>query len=242
MPSAPLRAGDLAAALDWWRDAGVDLDFADAPRSWLAKPEPAVTAVPEPARTPARGEPEPVTALPTDLPATLEQFRDWWLTEPALDGGIVERRVPPRGPQGAPLMVLVAHPESQDAERLLSGPQGALLDTILGALGLAGDAVYLASCLPRHMPLPDWAALRAAGLGQIVAQHIALAAPQRLLVLDTNISSLLGHDPTKSDKPFTQFNHAGAMWPTLTAPGLDILGARPRGKARLWRDLLDWTG
>ena len=40
-------AGQLAAAQDWWREAGVDSDFADAPRNWLEKPaEPARQAEP----------------------------------------------------------------------------------------------------------------------------------------------------------------------------------------------------
>ncbi len=245
MPSALLQAGDLAAALDWWRGAGVDLHFDDAPRSWLAPPEPVVTAAPQaaaPRTPPPPPEPERIAARSAPLPDTLDQFREWWLAEPALDGGIVDRRVPPRGPAGAALMALVPYPESQDGERLLAGPQGQLLDAILTALGIDPAAAYVASCLPRHMPLPDWAALGRAGLGEVVAHHIALAAPQRLLLLDPNISSLLGHDPAKTGNPFTQFNHGSAMCPTLTAPGLDILMARPRGKARLWQALLDWTG
>lgn len=244
-PSAPLQAGDLAAALDWWRGAGVDLHFEEAPHSWLAAPEPVATASPQPAapRTlEPPPEPELITARSAPLPDTWNQFREWWLVEPALDNGIVDRRVPPRGPAGAVLMVLVPYPESQDGDRLLSGSQGQLLDAMLTALGFDPAEVYVASCLPRHMPLPDWGALKRAGLGEIAAHHIALAQPQRLLLLDPNISSLLGHDPAKSGDPFTQFNHGGAMWPTLTAPGLDILMARPRSKARLWQALLDWTG
>ena len=33
---APL-AEQLAAARDWWRDAGVDQDFANEPHNWLAQ-------------------------------------------------------------------------------------------------------------------------------------------------------------------------------------------------------------
>ena len=227
MPSATLQAGDLAAALDWWRDAGVDLHYDDAPRSWLAKDEPVATAAPVQHAPPPPPEPARIMAKNADLPATLDLFREWWLTDPALDGAAVERRVPPRGPAHAPLMVLVTEPESQDRERLLSGPQGMLLDAMLTALGIAPDSTYVASCLPRHMPLPDWAALQAAGLGEVVAHHVALAAPQRLLVLGNNISSLLGHDPAKTDNSFTHFNHGGAMWRPRTA-------TMPARSSRTW--------
>ena len=241
-PLPALRASDLAAALGWWREAGVDCEFSDEPRDWLAASAPAVTAAP------AAPPPIPVPAAPrigggaSALPATLEQFAAWWLSEPSLDSGMVDRRIAPRGPAGAALMVLVGDPESDDTERLLSGPQGRMLDAVLGALGIAADQAYVAACLPRHMPLPDWSALADAGLGEVVRRHVALAAPQRLLVLGNNISSLLGHDPAKNDEPFRDFNHEGTICPVLVASGLDALLVRPKAKAALWRALLDWTG
>ena len=237
--------GDLAAAIGWWRDAGVDLHFTDEPRDWLERPDAAAKSGPAPVAAPPpppEPEPERIGGDPAELPATLPEFTTWWLTEPSLDHGMTERRVPPRGPANAPLMVLVEQPDSHHEAELLSGPQGQVLNAILGALGMDPAQVYVAACLPRHTPLPDWPALAAAGLGQVLAHHIALAAPQRLLLLGSNISSLLGHDPAKSADPLTHFNHGGAIWSALTAPGLDILGARPRGKARLWQALLDWTG
>ena len=39
MPRDHTLGESLAAALDWWREAGVDGDFADEPRNWLEKPE-----------------------------------------------------------------------------------------------------------------------------------------------------------------------------------------------------------
>lgn len=240
-----IDAGDLAAALAWWRTAGVDYDFAAESRSWLAAPEaeaPPAQAQPR-FEPPAPPPPPPVERIggPADaLPDNLAAFTAWWLAEPSLDGGQVARRVPPRGSAGAALMVLVDHPEEADADRLLSGPQGRLLDAILAALGIAPDQAYVASALPRHMPLPDWPGLAEAGLGDIVRRHVVLAAPQRLLVLGSHISSLVGHDPTKSAEPLREFHHDSGNIPVLVAPGLATLMARPRGKARLWQDLLDW--
>ena len=45
--STPLSdlASDYAAALDWWREAGVDSDYVDEPQAWLR--EPATAAEPD---------------------------------------------------------------------------------------------------------------------------------------------------------------------------------------------------
>lgn len=236
----------LAAVLDWWREAGVDHAFGDEPRAWLAEeqaPEAetprAVTA--QPAFAPPPPPPAERIAGVDALPATLAEFHAWWLTEPSLDSGQVANRVPPRGAQGAALMVLVDHPEAEDGEQLLSGPQGRLLNAMLAAMGLGPDAAYVASCLPRHMPLPDWAALDAAGLGQAVRHHVALARPERLLVFGRHILPLLGHDPTKTAEPLRRFNHEGRTIPLLSVAGLAVLATKPRGKAALWQAWLDWT-
>ena len=114
---------------------------------------------------------------------------------------------------------------------------------ILAALGIAADAAYVASAMPRHMPMPDWAALGEAGLGEIALHHVALAAPQRLIVFGSHVSSLLGHDPANSSGFLHNIQHEGAKLPILAAPGLDTLLRRPRGKARLWQALtrVDWN-
>ncbi len=242
-------AAALAAVLDWWREAGVDHAFSDDPRTWLAEPAASEPEQPgRPAAQPAQARPAPpgpaverLAGLDA-LPASLEQFQQWWLTEPSLDGGHIAGRVPPRGIEGAALMVLVDHPEAEDAQVLLAGPQGRLLQAMFTAMGIGPDSAYIAACLPRHMPLPDWAGLDAAGLGQVVRHHIALARPQRLLVFGRHISPLLGHDPTKTAEPLRQFNHESVSIPLLIAPGLANLAGRPRSKAGLWQAWLDWTG
>lgn len=251
----PDIAAEIAGALEWWRDAGVDCDFTDDPADWLAKaatPEPETT-VPQPSAQPSAqpAETAPPRALiggpPEDWPCDLAAFQAWWLTEPSLDHGDVSRRVPPRGAAGAELMVLVADPEEGEREILRANPQsksplGKLLAGIIAALGLDDAQVYVASALPRPTPLPDWRQLAADGLGAVVAHHVALAAPKRLLVFGSGVSSLLGHDPANKPELLLGFNHDGRSLPLLAAMDLAALLARPRAKAGLWQRLLDWTG
>lgn len=239
----PPGVDDMTAALAWWREAGLDHAYADAARSWLKPAAPAVAESTAPAPAAEAPPPPPRERLggdPAQWPRDLAGFSAWWLAEPSLDGGQIAGRVAPRGVAGAEVMVLVAYPEADDVHRLLSGPQGRLLDAILAAMGWGGEHAYIAAALPRHMPLPDWQALGDAGLGEVLAHHIALAAPRRLLVFGNHVSSLLGHDPAKNTGFLPNLHHEGPSVPALVAPGLEMLAARPRGKARLWQALLDW--
>ncbi|HXD01873.1 MAG TPA: hypothetical protein VN627_01070 [Novosphingobium sp.] len=244
-----LRAGDIAGALDWWREAGVDLDFADEAHGWLAAPAPPdappgpppgyfapVGKTPEPVAEPARigGA---AAGLPQDLPA----FRQWWLEEPALDDGLVRGRVPPRGEAGAALMIVVGQPDSEDGEELLSGTQGRLLNAMLAAMGIGARDIYLASALPRTMPVPDWPNLAHRGLGAVLRHHIGLVGPKRLVVFGEGVLSLLGHDPAQNAQNSSEFYHEGKTIALLGARDLTLL-ARPAWKARFWREWLDWTG
>ncbi|HUQ12689.1 MAG TPA: hypothetical protein VM055_00240, partial [Novosphingobium sp.] len=112
----------LAASQAWWREAGVDMAFADAPRNWLETARKPATAI-EPA-APVQAEvafPPPIARIGGDRarwPNDLAQFADWWLTEPSLDPAGLALRVPPAGPKQAPLMVLVAQPEAGDRDTL----------------------------------------------------------------------------------------------------------------------------
>ncbi len=245
---AGLAPGDIAAALDWWREAGVDCDFADEPRRWLEPAAGPDGPGPEPLRLAPAEPAEPVAvAVPLGGDAALwprehGAFIEWWLSEPALDDGQVRDRLAPRGRPGARLMILVPQPEAGDSEVLLAGPEGRLIAAFLGAAGIAEDDTYLAAALPRHTPLVDWSALAGRGAGALLAHHIALAAPERLIVLGTSILPLLGHDPTHNGDILRTFNHEGRSVPVLAAREPGALLARPAWKAAFWRNWLDWTG
>lgn len=232
-------AADYAAALDWWRDAGVDCDYVDEPHAWLRPPE--VEAEPDPAPPPrtlprqsatpaldralAREPGAPIGGDRTRWPQTLEAFRAFWLTEPSLDDGALRDRVAPLGEVGAELMVLVGMPEEGDREALLSGPQGELLRRIFRAMGLAECATYLASALPRETPEPDWETLGPRGIADLTRHHVSLVNPKRVIVFGGKLATSLGD--------------LGV--PTLPAAKLENVGHSPAQKRRFWHNWLEFS-
>lgn len=234
-------AGHYAAAIDWWREAGVDQDFGNDPTCWLAEPD-AAPAAPTPA-TPQKRTPANVAPAAPSLggdranwPASLADFAGWWLAEPSL--APAGTRVPPRGAAGADLLVLVPMPEAGDTGQLLSGAQGTLVANMLRAMGIAPEAAYIASALPRHMPLADWPGLQTDGLGEVVAHHIDLVAPRRLLVLGNDILPLLGLEKRQGvrDLPLN-----GKAIQLLASYAPDHLLENAKARAALWRRWLEWT-
>ena len=241
MPDTPFPtlADDYAAALDWWREAGVDLDYADEPTAWLREPEvaaepepsPPQRTVPRPSAAPAleralaREPGAPIGGDPARWPADLAGFRDFWLTEPSLDPGSLAERVASVGEQGAALMVLAGQPDEGDREALFSGDQGTLLTRIFRAMGIAESETYLAAALPRCTPLPDWEDLAVRGLGALTRHHIALAAPRRLITFGKAPSMLA----------------ADSGVPMLVAPPLETLARSAAHKRRFWNAWLEWS-
>ena len=244
----PDWAAQIAAAQAWWREAGVDLTYADVATDWLAGAraavvEPAAPHAPAPAES-RSDAPPPAPRIGGDRahwPTSLDAFGGWWLTEPTLDPAPAALRVLPAGPPGAPLMVLVPMPEAGDEAALLAGRQGRLLDAILAEFGYRRDEIYLASVLPRPVAAPDWSALAGAGLSEVLAHHITLAAPQRLILFGRDVSSLLGHDPAQVAQSSLAFNHEGMSVPLAFAPALEALLERPALKRGLWARWLDWS-
>lgn len=239
--SAPADlATAITAALDWWRDAGVDCDFLDAPQDWLVDPSRKAPAKPAAAAPVVEAGPAPLAGGPAAWPTTLEDFAPWWAAEPDLAPADLPRPVP-QGPRGAPLMVVVPMPEAGDHDRLLSGPAGKLLDAMLGAIGLDRTRIYLASALPARIGAPDWAALHTRGHGALLAHHVTLAAPERVILFGQNsISALLGHAPTNTPPDLRLINHDGASIAALAAYDLEAILARPGFKGGVWARMLDF--
>lgn len=253
-PDLPLAA-EIEAALAWWRAAGVDCDFGDDATAWLsdtADPgpgEPGAAAGAEralalsarPSGTTGQAPEAVPNVLGESPPMTLSAFREFWLTAPGLDPVGPRGRVPPRGGASPELMVLVSDPEQGDDARLLSGPQGALLTNILAAIGLAPEQVYIASALPRHTPMADLAAAAQAGLGQVLAHHVALVAPKRVVAFGGNILPLLQHGAPDNENSLREINQKGSSNFVLVSEGLDAMLAMPRIKTRFWRRWNEWS-
>ena len=242
----------LEAALSWWREAGVDCAFVDVPQDWLTAENPAParkaaanrpeTNTPAPGRTTSPApEAAPIAADHTQWPASLDAFAPWWLSEPTLaPRGLT--RVAPSGPANAALMVLVPMPAEDDGEILLSGKTGKLLDAMLAAFGIDSAQVYRASALPARIALPDWAAMAEGGLGAVLAHHIALVSPHRLLVFGrTDISTLMGHDSAHNALHLRPLNHESGIITADFEYDLETFFAKPGLKAGLWKRWLDWS-
>lgn len=232
----------LAATLDWWREAGVDCVFTDQPQPLLAAPDAA------PAQKAVRRAAVPVVEAtlgpplfpaPSDCPQELAAFAAFWADPRTALPGIPERRIGPRISAGASLLVLVATPEAEDETRLLQGREGQLIDGLLRALGIAPDTAAIISALPAYQPLPDWAALAEQGLAPLVLHHITLARPERVLLLGSPLLTLFGLDPREAQGPFVLSTPSGDI-PALATYSPDRLLGHSRERARLWQRLLDW--
>ena len=234
--AAPSLADHYAAAIDWWRGAGVDCDFVDEAENWLAEPEQAAPVQSPEAPAAAVEVPHEPAIRQADLPDDLAQFRVWW-TDPAspLPAG-PGPRVAPRGEAGAALMLLSTMPEESDADTLFGGVHGALLANICRALGVVPDDAYFASALPCHLPHPDWDSARAEGLGSALSHHVALARPQKVILFGNDLPPLLGADEGAPEA----FRAIGDL-PVLTTFAPDKLLGHARQRARLWHRLLEWT-
>lgn len=249
-PATPSLKSQLGAALDWWREAGVDFCFEDEPKVWLQPEESAgekartATAPIAPAKRaiPQEPPPPPIGGDSANWPQDLAQFRQWWLTEPSLDPtGMLSGRVASRGDAGAALTILVPMPEAEDGERLLSGREGALIAGMTAAMGLSEQHICLAACLPRHMVEPDWEELARRGLGEVVRHHLSLIGTTRLLVLGRSILPLLGHASAQRPAAIKETSIQGKALPTLIAFAPARLLSSGRQRASLWRRWLDWT-
>ncbi len=248
---------DLRAAFDWWRDAGVDLEFADDVTDWFddedqddsqnSDVQPGPSDKQTRALRPLQKEDMPVAAVKQiDLlgespPTTLEAFHTFWLEAPGLDVIGPRGRIAPRGSAGAELMILVVDPEEADRDRLLSGPQGRLLERILAAMGFTEDQVYVAAALPSHTPMADTQAIASSGMQHVLLHHIKLAAPKRIVALGANILPLLGNDRAQDIMSLREIHHDDASTPLMVSEGLDSMMSMPRLKARFWRRWMEWS-
>ncbi len=241
-------AVEIGGLLDWWTLAGVDCDYADDATAWLAPAKAADRQ--EQQATKARRTPPRSPAVPSNKklggnqetwPETLEAFHGWWTAKGTLDDAGSYPILPPLGGAHPQLMVLVPEPEEGDTASLLSGPQGRLIRNILAAMGIDGDQRYIAAALRRHTPMPDWDALKIAGLGAILTHHIAVVRPKRILALGRCIPPLLGHDMAQGSATTFQHLAGDKAIPAMCAGSLSELLRSATRRQRFWAQWLEWT-
>lgn len=224
------------SALDWWRAAGVDVLVEAAPRDWLAPLPTAATPAAAPLR-PAPAPP-PTPAPEVKLPDTLEAFLAWRPGPAAPEAGWGPL-LPPQGAR-ARLMVLIECPEREDVSRLLEGAPGALFDRMLAAIGQSRDTIHLAAIAWARPPSGRLPPESSAKLTALARHHVALAAPERLLLLGNAASrALLGADVLPSRGRLQPLNHKIAEEPASAVASFPprLLLERPAIKAQAWRDL-----
>ena len=223
--------GTLASALEWWRDAGVDMLVEDDPREWLTRAAPPVESVTSGA----------VVAAPVveQLPDTLSAFVEWRLSDAAPEAGWMSSRFAPTGPADAEWVLLTDMPEPDDRERLLDGAPGRLLDRMLAAIGLSRESVYVLSLavarpMTGRIP-PD----QEARLIELARHHLSLLKPKKLLLLGQAASRVTaetnGAGGADSIHDINQFE-AKTMVVATFHPR--FLLERPVAKSEAWKHLL----
>lgn len=234
----------FAAAMAWWRDAGLTSALDDDPHVWLAPDEPAKTpgaSAPRQIKPVMPAVAPAIAEEPTPLPDNLKAFQAWWMTARELDGGRCVGRVPPRGVASPDVMIIACEPEAEDRERLLSGPEGRMIASFLKAGGISDDQVYVASALPCHSPGTEWSAISQGAIAAALRHHVALVAPKRIIAIGGVILPLLGHGSPQAAAVSLSFNHQDATIPLLGLRRIPAPQAQARWKALVWRAWLDWT-
>ena len=225
-----------ASALEWWRDAGVDMLVDEGARDWTAAPP----APPAPAarRATAQAVASPLAA---PLPATLSDFTAWRHGADAPEAAWPGTSIPATGNPAADIMIIADLPDREDGDAgvLLSGAAGRLFDRMLAAIGRDRASVYLVPMCSVRPMAGRIAPEIEARLVEIARHHVALVAPKRVLLFGNAPSrALTGADVARARGSLHTVNLDGGVSVEAVAsfhPRLLI--ERPAEKARAWKDL-----
>jgi uracil-DNA glycosylase family 4 len=217
------EAGEL---LQWWLESGVDTLVDDAPRQWLAAPSSA----------PVKAQPQVAVTGPAPIPADFAAFRTW-LAEtsdlPLSRPGA--RRILPQGATGAEVMLLADVPGAEDGDRPIGGASWELVVRMLAAIGFSPDQAYLASLSCMAAPGARLSAEDMKRCAELARQHVALAAPKRLILFGDGPSRALLAAPVAATRGKI---HKVEGVRTITSFAPSLLVKRPTNKSLAWRDLL----
>jgi DNA polymerase len=218
------------SALDWWAEAGVDTLVDDSPRDWLA---PASAEPPIAAPTGAR------VAAPAAMPATLDAFRAFLLSDGAIPGP-ANRRIDAVGDAASGVAIVIDMPEAEDSASgtLLSGEVGALFERMLGAIKLGREQVYL---IPFSPARPTSGRLSPADIKKLtpfLTHHLSLAAPKKLLLLgDAPVQALLQRPAATARETVHQVALGAIEVPAVASIHPRLVHAKREWRPLAWADL-----
>ena len=216
---------EAISALRWWLEMGVDVATRDLPRNWFER---------SPEQAPMPEKKAPAIETPPD---SLEAFQAW--LSASADAPLHSprsRAVLPQGAEDAEVMVLCEPPTRDELAdgRPIGGEAAALMERMLAAIGMAGQA-YSANLACFHSPAARLSAGEMEKCASAARRHVALARPKRLLLLgDSPCRALLG-------KPLLEARgHVHKIEGVRTVATFHPrqLLKRPSDKALAWKDLL----
>lgn len=220
------QKSEAVALLRWWIESGVDVAVSEEARDWRKQSPPPAT------QTLAQSVVRESESIPSDFAAFrgwIEQSSDLPLAAPGA------RRVLPRGEAGAEIMLMTDVASTEDDGEPIGGEAWQLASRMLAAIGFTAEQAYLANLSCFSSP---GASLSGADLDrcvEIARQHIALAAPKRLILFGDGPSrAFLGGPVTQRRGKIHKVE--GARTIATFAPRW--LLQRPADKALAWRDLL----
>jgi len=262
---ALLRAAQELAALEWQIELGATEAIGDEPvdrfdpppaevpaelpeevavaapvASELAQPKPEERAAP----TKPRNQPDPGIVTAQNLAAGAATLDDLRAALMHFDGCELKKGARSTifgdGDPAAPLMIIGEPPErEEDLEgRPFTGQNGALLERMLGAIGLARAEVYITNVLPWRPPQNrDPSADEIAMIRPFLMRHIELAAPKVLVTMGNQAAKTV----LDSKGGLTQLrgnwqDHNGVAVMPMAHP--EALLRNPAQKRAAWADLL----
>jgi DNA polymerase len=220
---------EARSALAWWLEAGVDVAVQEEPRDWLK---------PAPARVKPAAEPSTRPNLLQPSQETLAELHQWLASSVNLPlAGPAAKRVLPRGPENAAIMLLTEAPSVEDAAagQPIGGDAWELTKRMLSAIGIDADQAYSASLTCFQVPGARMTDEDRKACAEIARRHIALVKPKRLL--------LFGDGPSRAffGKPVIQARgHAHkieGVRAVATFHPRQLIN-QPSNKSLAWKDLL----
>ena len=226
---------EAANMLQWWSDAGVDTLVEDDPRDWLARVEiaAAVTETPPPPSATA-------ASAPDALPDTLEAFAAWRTGDQAPEAGWHMPLAIPQNIADAKLMVIFDLPEGEagESDRFLDEASSRLFDRMLVAVGLKREEVAITGLALARPATGQVPAADIGRLGEITRHHIALIAPQRVLLMGEAVNrALFGAESGTNRGLLHVINHQGRQFRTIASYHPRFLIKRPVAKGDSWKHL-----